>query len=80
MKLVIEVDGVSHLFDETIKKDFKKQKELEKNGFKVLRFTDDEVLKHINSVRHGIESVVEELEKSSPNPLQRGTNPKLQNG
>lgn len=78
LKLVIEVDGISHLYDEVIKKDSKKQKALEKNGFTVLRFRDEEVLKHINSVRHAVESVTEALIKSSPNPLPRGTNSEKQ--
>lgn len=73
LKLVIEVDGISHISDETIKKDLKKQNALEKNGFRVIRFNDDEVLNHIHSVRHAIESAVEELAKSSPNSLRRGT-------
>jgi len=76
LKLVIEVDGISHLYDEVIKKDFKKQKALEKNGFTVLRFRDEEVLKHINSVRHAVESVTEELKNPPPTPSQGGQSQK----
>src|ERR1051326_24698 len=50
LKLVIEVDGYSHILDNIIEKDKKKQNDLEKPGFKVIRFTDDEVLKGIENV------------------------------
>jgi very-short-patch-repair endonuclease len=50
LKLVIEVDGFTHHFEETIIKDKKKQKDLETEGYSVLRFSDEEVLTHIHSV------------------------------
>ena len=39
--LVIEVDGITHLEEEVIKKDEIKQRELEEAGFYVLRFRDE---------------------------------------
>jgi very-short-patch-repair endonuclease len=42
--LVIEVDGITHREEETHLKDRDKERELEKAGFKVVRFTDEEVL------------------------------------
>ena len=53
LMLIIEVDGITHHWEETIVKDKKKQSDLEAAGFSVLRFTDDEVLDDINAV-HGI--------------------------
>jgi very-short-patch-repair endonuclease len=52
LMLIIEVDGITHHWEETIVKDKKKQDDLEAAGFTVLRFTDEEVLNKINDV-HG---------------------------
>ncbi len=65
LKLVIEVDGYTHLLDDTIKKDEKKQRDLENAGFKVLRFSDNEVLKGIENVKRAIEQAIEELEEKN---------------
>lgn len=43
LKLIIELDGYSHEFEQQWKKDKKKQKELEDAGFKILTFSDDDV-------------------------------------
>ena len=69
LSLVIEVDGISHTVGETIRKDELKQKALEKAGFTVLRFTDEEVLKSMSLVVETLEAWVEEFErKNSPRP------------
>jgi len=65
LKLIIEVDGYSHLLEKVIVKDKKKQDALEKAGFTVIRFTDEEVLRHIERVRQNIWDKIEELEKVS---------------
>ena len=74
--LVIEVDGITHQFEETIKKDKKKQQELEDAGFTVIRFTDNEVLKNIESVRQQILLAVDTAEQKKmhppPYPLKEG--------
>src|ERR1700722_4952006 len=54
MKLIIEVDGYSHLLEEVIEKDKIRQKALEDAGFTVIRFTDNEVLTQIKRVRQVI--------------------------
>ena len=61
LNLIIEVDGYTHLLDATIKKDVKKQQDLEKAGFKLLRFSDNEVLKEIQNVIRAIEDAIEEI-------------------
>jgi len=61
LKLIIEVDGYSHLLEDVIEKDRIKQKALEKAGFKVLRFTDSEVLTQINRVRQVIWDAIESM-------------------
>jgi very-short-patch-repair endonuclease len=68
LHLVIEVDGYTHSLDETIKKDYIKEKTLEKAGYSVMRFSDDEVLKDIRNVILRIESFIEELELKNPPP------------
>ncbi|MDE2232480.1 MAG: DUF559 domain-containing protein [Candidatus Omnitrophica bacterium] len=68
LKLVIEVDGITHQEDETGEKDKQKTHELERAGFKVIRFTDEEVLRNMNGVMKKIKRVVEEMEMSSPPP------------
>lgn len=77
-KLIIEVDGYTHLLEEVIKKDIIRQTELEEAGFKVIRFKDEEVLKEINRVRAMILETIEQLKvevsKSSPLPSSRGGN------
>jgi len=55
LKLIIEVDGITHHWEETMHKDKKKQTDLESAGFTVLRFTDDEVLNDIKAVHAYLE-------------------------
>jgi very-short-patch-repair endonuclease len=78
LRLVVEVDGITHYDEDTHLKDRNKERELEKAGFKVVRFTDEEVLNNIEGVRGALESCVEEREKdlgfTSPrSPSERGT-------
>ena len=69
LMLVIEVDGITHLWEETIRKDKKKQADLEAAGFTVLRFTDDDVLNNIHSVCSFLEEWIDKkvVNKSTPN-------------
>lgn len=64
--LVIEVDGYTHGFEETVVKDTRKDRELAAIGIRVLRFADDDVLKNIHGVAKRIEDVIEEIETSTP--------------
>ena len=50
LMLIIEVDGITHETEEMAKKDEKRDRELEAIGFKVLRFSNWEVLHRITSV------------------------------
>lgn len=63
LKLAIEVDGISHTFEDVVHKDEKKQQHLESLGITVLRFLDGEVLNDIENVRKRIEYEVIELKK-----------------
>lgn len=62
LRLVIEVDGYTHGFEETVLKDDKKDHDLAAVGIRVLRFTDDDVLKNIHGVARRIEEVIGEIE------------------
>jgi len=66
LKLVIEVDGVTHLYEETQIKDAQKDKELKELGFEVLRFEDSVILNNIDFVINAIRNKIEELKKTHP--------------
>jgi very-short-patch-repair endonuclease len=75
IKLVIEVDGYSHHFEETRIKDTLKEEFLKREGYHVLRFDDHEVLKDMKNVIRMIESEIEDRLLAAfppPCPLQRG--------
>ncbi|MEK7226588.1 MAG: endonuclease domain-containing protein [Bacteroidota bacterium] len=54
LKLVIEVDGSIHKLKEVKKKDVERQRVLEKDGLKIVRFTNDEII-------HTTEKIIETL-------------------
>lgn len=62
LKLIIELDGITHHDKAVHDKDLKKEQDLIKNGFTVLRFSDGEVLNHINSVKEIIEDYIKQKE------------------
>jgi very-short-patch-repair endonuclease len=63
LSLVVEVDGMTHSQEAVYENDRRRQKELEKAGFTVVRFTDEEVLKKLDTVRMTLEVIVDEREK-----------------
>ena len=62
LMLVIEVDGITHLYEEIIKKDTIRQKSIENAGFTLIRYTDNDVLNRIENVRKMIEQTIENIE------------------
>ncbi len=64
--LIIEVDGITHHFETQISKDKKRQFDLETNGFTVLRFQDDEILKNIEGVRMQISMTIQKIKHPPP--------------
>ncbi|GAB4465875.1 MAG: hypothetical protein OHK0057_03220 [Thermoflexibacter sp.] len=82
LKLVIEIDGESHNWEETQIKDFEKETRLNELGLNVLRFSDEEIFNHLESVLNTIRQYIEGFEKGdlssflyedTPlNPLSRG--------
>jgi very-short-patch-repair endonuclease len=64
LKLVIEVDGETHIDKSDILYDQRRTKELESYGLKVLRFWNYDVLGGIGAVQEIIEKEILEMEKS----------------
>jgi very-short-patch-repair endonuclease len=64
LKLIIEVDGYTHLLEDVIFNDKIRQINLEEAGFKVIRFKDEEVLREIDVVRNKIFTTIKELRNS----------------
>ena len=62
LKLIIEVDGLTHNWDEIILKDEKRTEELKKIGFTVLRFSDHEVLNNMENVKRALYNWIEDFE------------------
>ena len=56
LKLVIEGDGTVHADNEVAVEDIDRQKFLEENGILLLRFTNSEVEKHLETVVNKIEN------------------------
>ena len=63
LKLIIVENGITHLDEKVIANDKVRQQRLENLGFTVLRFTDDEVLRHIEGVRMYLEDWIDDVEK-----------------
>jgi very-short-patch-repair endonuclease len=70
LKLVIELDGYSHQFEETQLNDKQKQQELVNIGLTVLRFSDDEVKVQLVNVLNAIENYILEFENHHPRQIQ----------
>jgi very-short-patch-repair endonuclease len=59
-RLIIEVDGSQHSFDRTIKSDNARARWLESQGFQILRFWNNEVLKEPEGCHTLIANAIEE--------------------
>ena len=66
LMLVIEVDGVTHHWEETSIKDQKKQKDLENAGFTVIRLADEVVLNDINAIIRYLEDWIDRKDHLRP--------------
>ena len=63
LKLIIEVDGITHDDPRAVEYDRRRDDNLNNAGFKVLRFSAADVLRRISIVRELIEDWVNEWEK-----------------
>ena len=75
LKLIIELDGLTHNDASRQSKDELKDKTLIEHGFYIMRFSDSEVLNEIDNVRRVIEDWIDVFELSSgcPPPALRAT-------
>jgi len=75
-KLIIEVDGSQHFVNETIEYDRIREEYVSSLGLRVLRFTNTEVLKHVEGVVERIEEEMnEKIPLSPPFPKGETTSP-----
>ena len=65
LDLVIEVDGNSHFFEESVMEDQERQKVIERMGVNFLRFSDLEVKRSMPSVLEEIGYFIEDFEKKN---------------
>ena len=65
LMLIIEVDGITHHWEETARKDLERQRNLEAAGFTVFRFEDGDVLQDINAVLGYLEDWIDKKERSN---------------
>ena len=63
IKLVIEVDGLSHENEDAVIYDQRRQKYLEINGFKVIRFTSAEMFSDLQDIAQKIIGVCKTLDR-----------------
>ena len=61
LKLIIEVDGLTHADPDVFAKDIERQRVLEDAGFTVVRFTDKDVLENIAGVHMAISNCIDTL-------------------
>ena len=60
LKLIIEVDGSVHTKEEIKKHDEERQKILNSEGIKVIRFTNEEVIRHSERIIEKIQTMLHE--------------------
>jgi len=58
LMLIIEVDGLTHHWEERAENDTKRENDLKAAGFHIIRFHDEEVLKDIQNVVRTIEHFI----------------------
>ena len=69
-RLIIEVDGGQHA--RKAEQDRKRTRWLEGQGFRVLRFWNNEVLENLEGVRSKIEDALREIRTPLPSPPPQG--------
>mgnify|MGYP002336090398 CR=1 FL=1 len=65
LMLIIEVDGLTHQWEKVALNDIKREQDLIEVGFMVLRFNDDDVLKHIDDVSYRIRAYIIDFKKKN---------------
>jgi very-short-patch-repair endonuclease len=62
LNLIIEIDGITHQDENVVKNDRNREQILREFGFEILRFTDEDVLNNIASVKEVISNWIVERE------------------
>ena len=75
LKLVIEIDGETHNWEETQQKDFKKESRLNELGLNVLRFPDTDIFEHLDATLETIRQYINGFEKGDFSELQYEDSP-----
>ena len=65
-KLVVEVDGDSHDFEERIRHDAQRDQWFASRGYRVLRFTNDDVMRNLEGV---VLAILQTAEQAAPPSL-----------
>ena len=74
-KLIVEVDGESHDFEERIRHDGRRDEWFASRGYRVLRFTNDDVMKNLEGVVLAIDLAAAQVAPPSlPLPRKGGGN------
>jgi very-short-patch-repair endonuclease len=68
LKLIIELDGLSHEW--RTKEDKFRQKELEQLGYTVLRFSDNQIMYELDSVKLFLKNWIDDFERNNPDVLK----------
>ena len=69
LMLIIEVDGLTHQWEDVAENDKIREEALVGIGFSVLRFNDNDVLGHINNVVEHIEDYIRNFKLDMIHPL-----------
>ena len=65
LKLIIELDGEIHRYQKS--KDKRREEELLRLGYSIIRFNNEEVLHELVNVERTLENFIDELEKENSN-------------
>ena len=68
LKLAIEADGESHHDDQARAHDKRRQRIIEKEGIRFLRFSDEEILGNADKVVEGIRLEIERIGRAKKQP------------
>jgi very-short-patch-repair endonuclease len=71
LKLVVELDGAGHAYDSQARRDRQRDRQLEKRGYRVLRFPNGIVLKAPQEFVKRIKECIAQLEEARLNALRR---------
>jgi very-short-patch-repair endonuclease len=71
LKLVVELDGAGHAYDSQAKRDRQRDRELEKRGYRVLRFPNGIALKAPTEFVKKIRECIAQLEQARLEELGR---------